>query len=136
MHCESCLGGSLPAGGPHRCQKCHQVATRPVSNFTTLIFSIPLFHSIPTPKKKPNPNPTSYKTDFTINSIAICLAKSHYGSISDYFNGVRDINERSLRIVQSLVFFYDIALVFRAVRYLIKFELVMGFTTERLLKAR
>jgi hypothetical protein len=80
--------------------------------------------------------PSSYRNDFTFNSVAISLGVSTFGDVTDYFSGVRDAKDRSLRVVHSLVFQQDISAVLRGLRHIAKYDLSMGFTTERMMKAR
>jgi len=64
-----------------------------------------------------------YRRDFTINTLAVCLNTSDFGSLTDYYGGRQDLQERVVRVLHSLSFVEDPTRMFRAVR----FEQRLGF---------
>jgi tRNA nucleotidyltransferase (CCA-adding enzyme) len=64
-----------------------------------------------------------YRRDFTINTLAVCLNRSEFGSLTDYYGGRQDLQERVVRVLHSLSFVEDPTRMFRAVR----FEQRLGF---------
>jgi tRNA nucleotidyltransferase (CCA-adding enzyme) len=75
-----------------------------------------------------------FRRDFTINTLAVCLNESEFGSLTDYFGGRQDLQERVVRVLHSLSFVEDPTRMFRAVR----FEKRLGFhiapQTENLIR--
>lgn len=57
-----------------------------------------------------------HRRDFTINTLAICLAPDRFGELLDYFGGERDLQERRVRVLHSLSFVEDPTRMLRAVR--------------------
>ncbi len=73
------------------------------------------------------------RRDFTINAMAVSLMPGEFGSVLDFFHGVRDLRERRIRVLHEKSFLDDPTRIFRAVR----FEARLGFhivrTTEKLI---
>ncbi len=74
-----------------------------------------------------------YRRDFTINAMAICLNRKRFGELIDYFNGRRDLKERTIRVLHSLSFIDDPTRVLRALRFKHRFQFRIGKTTESLM---
>ncbi len=64
-----------------------------------------------------------YRRDFTINTLAIQLNPKAFGELIDFFEGVKDIKEKVIRVLHNLSFVEDPTRVFRAIR----FEQRLGF---------
>ena len=75
-----------------------------------------------------------YRRDFTINTLAIKLNKKDYGTLIDYFNGQRDIKEKTLRVLHNLSFVEDPTRILRAIRFEIRFGFRIGKVTLALIK--
>ncbi|NLD45042.1 MAG: CBS domain-containing protein [Chloroflexi bacterium] len=67
-----------------------------------------------------------YRRDFTINTMAICLDRSRYGELLDFYGGTRDLATRRIRVLHNLSFIEDPTRILRAAR----FEQRLGFRIE------
>jgi tRNA nucleotidyltransferase (CCA-adding enzyme) len=95
----------------------------------------------PEPGKKPRMEPAKIRgdlerRDYTINSMAISIAKKDWGDVCDPFNGRADIKARLLRVLHDRSFIDDPTRILRGLR----FEQRLGFkfeehTNELLLQA-
>ena len=68
------------------------------------------------------------RRDFTINTLAIQLNPRRFGTLIDFFSALKDIKEKTIRVLHNLSFVEDPTRVFRAIR----FEQRFGFTIGRL----
>ncbi len=75
-----------------------------------------------------------YRRDFTINTLAIEITKENFGILIDYFNGLRDIKDKVIRILHQLSFVEDPIRILRALRFSGRLGFRLGKHTERLLK--
>jgi tRNA nucleotidyltransferase (CCA-adding enzyme) len=75
-----------------------------------------------------------FRRDFTVNTLAVHLNKAHYGTLVDYFGGMRDIKERSLRVLHNLSFVEDPTRILRAIRFEQRFGFKIGKLTESLIQ--
>jgi tRNA nucleotidyltransferase (CCA-adding enzyme) len=75
-----------------------------------------------------------YRRDFTINTLAIKLNKSSYGTLIDYFGAQEDIKEKVLRVLHNLSFVEDPTRVLRAFRFEQRFGFKIGRLTLALIK--
>ena len=76
-----------------------------------------------------------YRRDFTINTLAVRLNRLHYGELIDFFGGLRDIKERTIRVLHSLSFVEDPTRVLRAIRFEQRFDLHLSKHTQNLIKS-
>ena len=76
-----------------------------------------------------------YRRDFTINTLAVRLNGSRFGELIDFFGGLRDIKERTLRILHNLSFVEDPTRVFRAIRFEQRFDFPISKHTQNLIKS-
>jgi tRNA nucleotidyltransferase (CCA-adding enzyme) len=72
-----------------------------------------------------------FRRDFTINTLAVHLNKAHYGTLIDHFGGMRDIKERSIRVLHNLSFVEDPTRILRAIRFEQRFGFKIGKLTDR-----
>jgi len=75
-----------------------------------------------------------YRRDFSINALAVRLNPDSFGQVVDYFNGLKDLKDRTIRILHNLSFVDDPTRIIRAVRFEQKFEFRIGKHTEHLMK--
>jgi tRNA nucleotidyltransferase (CCA-adding enzyme) len=75
-----------------------------------------------------------YRRDFSVNSLAIRLNPDSFGQVVDYFQGLRDLKDRTIRILHNMSFIDDPTRIIRAVRFEQKFDFRIGKHTEYLLK--
>ena len=75
-----------------------------------------------------------YRRDFTINTLAVNLEPGHFGELLDFFDGLRDLKDRAIRVLHNLSFVEDPTRVFRAVRFEQRFNFRIGRFTEGLIK--
>jgi len=71
-----------------------------------------------------------FRRDFTINTLAIYLNSSKFGTLIDFFLARKDIKVKAIRVLHNLSFVEDPTRVFRAIR----FEQRFGFTIGKLTK--
>jgi tRNA nucleotidyltransferase (CCA-adding enzyme) len=67
-----------------------------------------------------------HRRDFTINTLAVSLNASRWGTLYDYWGGLRDMEERRIRVLHSLSFVDDPTRILRAIRL----EQRLGFVLE------
>jgi tRNA nucleotidyltransferase (CCA-adding enzyme) len=75
-----------------------------------------------------------YRRDFTINTLAVRLNTKHFGELIDFFGGLRDIKEKTMRILHNLSFVEDPTRVFRAIRFEQRFGFQISKHTLNLVK--
>lgn len=75
-----------------------------------------------------------FRRDFTINTLAISLNGKDFGTIIDYFHGLRDLKEGYIRILHNLSFVEDPTRVFRAIRFEQRFGFKIGKLTVSLIQ--
>ncbi len=76
-----------------------------------------------------------YRRDFTINTLAVRLNRKRYGELIDFFGGLRDIKEKTIRALHSLSFVEDPTRVLRAVRFEQRFDFHLSKHTQNLIKS-
>ncbi|MDW8070610.1 MAG: CBS domain-containing protein [Anaerolineae bacterium] len=67
-----------------------------------------------------------HRRDFTINTLAICLAPDRFGELLDFYGGEHDLQRGLIRVLHSLSFVEDPTRILRAVRL----EQRLGFQIE------
>ena len=75
-----------------------------------------------------------YRRDFTINTLAVSLIPDSFGRLLDFFDAMRDIKEKRIRVLHNLSFVEDPTRVLRAVRFEQRFGFRIGKFTEGLIK--
>lgn len=75
-----------------------------------------------------------FRRDFTINAMAVSLKGDEYGTVIDFFGGLRDLKSGVIRVLHNLSFIEDPTRIFRAVRYENRYGFRMDEQTRALAK--
>jgi len=75
-----------------------------------------------------------YRRDFTVNTLAIQLNPKAFGELIDFFGGVKDIKDKTIRVLHNLSFVEDPTRVFRAIRFEQRFGFQIGKHTQNLMR--
>ena len=67
-----------------------------------------------------------FRRDFTINAMAVCLSPDNYGGLFDLYGGLKDLNDKFIRVLHEKSFIDDATRICRAIRY----EQRLGFQIE------
>ena len=73
-----------------------------------------------------------FRRDFTINAMAVSLRGDDFGRLVDPFDGRRDLEAGTIRVLHNLSFIDDPTRIFRAVRYEARYGFRMDAQTQRL----
>jgi tRNA nucleotidyltransferase (CCA-adding enzyme) len=73
-----------------------------------------------------------FRRDFSINAMAASLEPTAFGVVSDPFAGLRDLDDRVVRVLHGLSYVDDPTRVLRAVRFESRYGFRMDEGTERL----
>jgi tRNA nucleotidyltransferase (CCA-adding enzyme) len=76
-----------------------------------------------------------YRRDFTINTLAVRLNRKRFGTLIDFFGGLRDIKDKTIRVLHSLSFVEDPTRVLRAIRFEQRFDFHLSKHTQNLIKS-
>ena len=76
-----------------------------------------------------------YRRDFTVNSMAISINRTSWGTLIDYFGGRRDLQSRQLRVLHNLSFVEDPTRVLRGLRLKQRLGFEFEDNTFRLIKS-
>ncbi len=74
------------------------------------------------------------RRDFTINAMAAAVDPERYGELIDLHNGIRDLNEKAVRVLHEKSFSDDATRMWRAVRYEQRLGFAIGPMTLLLLE--
>ena len=75
-----------------------------------------------------------FRRDFTVNTLAISLNSDSWGELIDFFGGVRDIKDKTIRVLHNLAFVEDPTRILRAIRFSSRFNFMIGKHTMSLIK--
>ena len=67
-----------------------------------------------------------FRRDFTVNAMAVCLSPDRYGELIDLYRGVKDLQNKTIRVLHEKSFIDDATRIWRAIRY----EQRLGFKIE------
>ena len=100
-----------------------------------------------TARRETYPSPGSYpkveraslkedliRRDFTINAMAISVNPDDFGTLIDFFGGLRDLKEGVIRVIHPVSFIEDPVRILRALRFAGRFGFRLSKSTEKLLK--
>ncbi len=74
------------------------------------------------------------RRDFTINAMALSVNPDDFGTLIDYFGGVRDLKDRIIRVLHPVSFIEDPVRILRALRFAGRLGFKLSKSTERLLR--
>jgi tRNA nucleotidyltransferase (CCA-adding enzyme) len=73
------------------------------------------------------------RRDFTINAMAVCVNPECFGTLIDYFGGLRDLKDKLIRVLHPLSFVEDPVRILRALRFAGRLGFKLSKSTEKLL---
>ncbi len=101
-----------------------------------------------TTRRETYPHPGSYpmvewatlredllRRDFTINAMALSINPEDFGTLIDYFGGLRDLKDRIIRVLHPMSFVEDPVRILRALRFAGRFDFKLSKGTEKLLRS-
>ena len=74
------------------------------------------------------------RRDFTINAMAISVNPEDFGTLIDFFGGIRDLKDRIVRVLHPVSFIEDPVRILRALRFAGRLGFKLSKSTDRLLK--
>ncbi len=74
------------------------------------------------------------RRDFTINAMAISVDPEDFGTLIDYFGGIRDLKDGIVRVLHPVSFIEDPVRILRALRFAGRLRFRLSRSTERLLR--
>ena len=75
-----------------------------------------------------------FRRDFTINTLAIHLNPGKFGTLIDFFSAMKDLKEKTIRVLHNLSLVEDPTRVFRALRFEQRFGFTIGKLTAGLIE--
>ena len=76
-----------------------------------------------------------YRRDFSINTLAVRLNPDRYGELLDSYGGLKDLKNKTIRVLHNLSFVEDPTRILRALRFEQKFGFTIGKQTQSLIKS-
>lgn len=73
------------------------------------------------------------RRDFTINAMAVSINKNDFGRVIDYFDGIKDLRLRQLKVLHEKSFLDDPTRILRLARFKSRFGFSIQGATRRLL---
>ena len=71
-----------------------------------------------------------YRRDFTINAMAIRLTEPGAGQLLDFFGGMVDLQQKTIRVLHPNSFIEDPTRIYRAVRFAVRLQFTLDPQTE------
>lgn len=71
-----------------------------------------------------------YRRDFTINAMALRLTQPRAGQLLDYFGGLEDLRQGTVRVLHANSFIEDPTRIYRAVRFAVRLGFSLAPQTE------
>jgi tRNA nucleotidyltransferase (CCA-adding enzyme) len=72
-----------------------------------------------------------YRRDFTINTLAVCINPDRYGELIDYFDGMHDLEKKTIRILHPSSFIEDPTRIVRAARFAARLSFKLDHDTNK-----
>ena len=72
------------------------------------------------------------RRDFTVNSLAVSLNEKSFGKVLDYVNGVRDLENKTLRVLHDNSFLEDPSRIIRGLKFASRFDFRRDEKTKKL----
>ncbi len=127
----------------------HKVEFHPFPEFGTAHVKVKgLKLELATTRRETYPHPGAYplveyaslredllRRDFTINAMAVSVNSQDFGTLIDYFGGLRDLKDRLIRVLHPLSFVEDPVRILRALRFAGRLGFKLSKSTERLLRS-
>ncbi len=128
--------------------KRHGVEVHPFPEFGTAHLKVgALKIEFATARRETYPRPGAYpkveraslkedliRRDFTINAMAVSVNPEDFGTLIDYFGGIRDLKDRIIRVLHPVSFIEDPVRILRALRFAGRLGFKLSKSTERLLR--
>lgn len=64
-----------------------------------------------------------FRRDFTINSLAISLNENSFGEVIDYVGGIKDLEQKILKVLHDNSFYEDPSRIIRGLKFAARFDL-------------
>ncbi len=74
------------------------------------------------------------RRDFTINAMAVSVNPDDFGTLIDYFGGIRDLKDKIVRVLHPVSFIEDPVRILRALRFAGRLGFKLSKSTDRLLR--
>lgn len=74
------------------------------------------------------------RRDFSINAMAVSLNRNTFGQLIDFFDGLKDLRSKRIRVLHEASFIDDPTRIFRAVRFEQRFSFKIDTYTEKLIR--
>ena len=71
-----------------------------------------------------------YRRDFTINAMAVRLTEPGAGQLLDFFGGMVDLQQQTIRVLHANSFIEDPTRIYRAVRFAVRLGFTLDHQTE------
>ncbi|ADL13192.1 CBS domain-containing protein [Acetohalobium arabaticum] len=75
-----------------------------------------------------------FRRDFTLNALAIKLNSERFGKLIDFFGGKEDLEAGLIRILHNFSFIDDPTRIFRALRFVNRYDFELGQITRELME--
>ncbi|MDD2703180.1 MAG: hypothetical protein PHC33_04155 [Candidatus Omnitrophica bacterium] len=76
-----------------------------------------------------------FRRDFTVNALAVAVNDSSFGTLIDYYGGLKDLRDGNVRILHENSFIDDPTRILRGIRFEQRFDFTIEPKTKRCLNA-
>lgn len=74
-----------------------------------------------------------FRRDFTINAMAMSLNRGSFGRLLDFYGGLKDLNEKMIRVLHNASFSDDPSRCLRAIRFEQRYNFNIETDTEKMM---